>query len=364
MSHDPSSSPQGSPRSSISASSPEHAQMLQMQQQMAAMYAQMQQQQQQLQQQAAAAHAVSSSSSLSSSAPRAPEPPKIRQPLSFAGSMGSGVDDFIGEMQQQFAYYGARFPDDAAKIRFAVAYLTGAAMHWWEHQSPCTVWNDFVSRLHGRFRPVHAAMLARQKLGKLRQRPGQSVNQYISIFQNTLTPISDMGDMDQVHHFVNGLLGPIAAKVWEKHPQDLVQAIDAAVSVEAMHNFGRAALPHGGHGYGNRSSSASSSANPDAMDINNVEAASDDTDESAEEAGTHALMSKMVNQMSAMELRLNALTGNGGARGGAGGGRPPRDRIAGLDAATIKKLQAEGKCFRCKEKGHMKNECPKKPKNA
>jgi hypothetical protein len=46
-------------------------------------------------------------------------------------------------------------------------------------------------------------------------------------------------------------------------------------------------------------------------------------------------------------------------------GRPPRkDRIDGLTPEVIKKLQAEGKCFRCKEPGHMKNECPKKPKNA
>ena len=55
-----------------------------------------------------------------------------------------------------------------------------------------------------------------------------------------------MGDADQVHHFVNGLLGPIAFKVWEKHPTTLVQAIDAAVSVEAMHNYGRAAAPFPG----------------------------------------------------------------------------------------------------------------------
>jgi hypothetical protein len=358
MSHDPASSPQGSPRSSISVPSQEHAQLHQMQQQMAAMYQQMQQQQQQLQQQAAA-HAVSSSaSSSSSSAPRAPELPKIRQPSSFNGSMGFAVDDWISELQQQFAYYGTRFPDDAAKVRFAVAYLTGAAMHWWEHQTPTTVWTDFVERLHGRFRPVHAAMLARQKLGKLRQRAGQSVNQYVGLFQNTLTPIVDMGDMDQVHHFVNGLLGPLAAKVWEKHPENLVEAIDAAVSVEAMHNFGRSALP-----YGHRSSSASSSTNPDAMDLNNVEAG-EIPEESAENMGTHALVSQMLNQMSAIELRLNAMSGNGAHRNGAPGGRPRRDRIDGLDAATIKKLQAEGKCFRCKQVGHMKNECPKRPKNA
>lgn len=323
---------------------PSPEQVIQMQQHMHTLQLQVEQQQRLLQQ---AAHAGQA---------RAPEMPKIRLPNPFNGAMGFVVDDWISEMQQQFAYYGARFPDDAAKVRFATAYFTGAAMHWWEHQlTACTSWDDFVTRLHGRFRPVHAAMLARQKLGKLRQRPGQAVNQYVGLFQSTLTPITDMGAMDQVHRFVNGLLGPLAAKVWEKHPANLVAAIDAAVSVEAMHNFGRAAMP-----YGHRpaSSSTSYSSNPDAMDINNLEFEEAPVD--AADAEKDALLSKMA----AMEMRLNALSAGGASSRPSGqGGYRSRDRIAGLDPKTIKQLQSEGKCFRCKEKGHMKNECPKKPKN-
>jgi hypothetical protein len=333
------------------------AQMVYMQQQMHAMQDTITQQQQQMHAQAQQA-AAATSSSIAASVVRTPELPKIRQPSSFTGTMGFGVDDWISELQQQFAYYGPRFPDDATKIRFAVAHLTGAAMHWWEHltEQP-KVWTAFVEHLHKRFRPVHAAMLARQKLNKLRQRAGQSVNQYIGVFQNTLTPIDDMGDMDQVHQFVNGLLGPIAAKVWEKHPTDLVTAIDAAVSVEAMHNFGRAALPFGPRS-GNTGGAPSSTSNPDAMDLNNING-----EEPTEEHAALALITKMANQMSAMEMRLNALGGDRRAPSGKPGNRPPRDRIDGLDAATIKKLQAEGLCFRCKKGGHMKNECPDKPKN-
>jgi hypothetical protein len=164
--------------------------------------------------------------------------------------------------------------------------------------------------------------------------------------------------MDQVHHFVNGLLGPIGAKVWEKHPKNLVQAIDAAVSVEAMSNFGRAALP-GSSGY---RSGASPASNPDAMDINNIETSEHAPDEEYDP------MQAVLNKMAAMEMKLNALSAvpAKGAHGGKsnGGSRPPpRDRIDGLTPTLIKQLQAEGKCFRCKEKGHMRNECPKKSKN-
>ena len=354
MNDQPSASPQGSPRPSISATA-EQAQLAHLQSQMRQMQAHIEQQDQQLRaasqqlglaQQSAAAQqslmVAQQSAAVTSSGPRAPELPKIRQPASFSGAMGFVVDDWISEMQQQFAYYGARFQDDAAKVRFAVAYLTGAAMHWWENQPAAGVWhsdwNEFKKCLHGRFRPVHAAMLARQKLGKLRQRAGQSVNQYISVFQTTLTPISDMGDMDQVHQFVNGLLPPIAAKVWEKHPADLIKAIDAAVSVEAMHNFGRAALPPNPSRY----VPAGATPNPDAMDLSNIE-----QDESAPAAPANESLAPVLAMLSAMDARLNALSAAApSSRPPWRGDRPPnpKGRIPGLTADEIKKLRADIKC--------------------
>jgi hypothetical protein len=159
---------------------------------------------------------------------RKAELPKIRTPSAFSGQMGFVVDDWISEMEQQFTYYGAKFPDDTARIAFAVTFLQQNALHWWKKEPPVASWDDFVKRLHARFRPVQAAMMARQKLGKLRMRENSSVNQYASEFHVTMTPISDMGEMDQVHHFVNGLKPYIASRVWEKHPTTLKDAIDHA----------------------------------------------------------------------------------------------------------------------------------------
>ena len=92
--------------------------------------------------------------------------PKIRQPSTFAGVMGFAVDDWIGEMEQQFAYYGNKFATDVIKIEYAVAFFSGPAMHWWDHETDRDGldWTGFVRRLHGRFRPVQAAMFATSQL--------------------------------------------------------------------------------------------------------------------------------------------------------------------------------------------------------
>jgi hypothetical protein len=353
----PQGSPHSSPRPSVSAG------MSQLD-----AIAELQQLRQQVQHLYAAQQAIASQGS-SSSAPRTAELPRIRQPSTFAGAMGFSVDDWLSEMTQQFAYYGAKFPDHASCIRFAASFFTGAALHWWEHmedRSSLVDWNVFKERLHTRFRPVQAAMLARQRLGKLSQRVGQTVNQYTGSFQMILTPIADMGDADQVHHYVNGLVGPIAAKVWERHPKTLKEAIDYAVSVEAMQHYGRAAM---NASYRGGSSSSSSSAHhtsaPMEISVNNLETSADDPEEKYPAASSSSdPLSAILAKMEAMEHRLNALSSSSSSSG-SGSSRPPRSAglIPGLQPDEIARMQKEGLCFRCKKKGHMKNECPQRPKN-
>ena len=65
-----------------------------------------------------------------------PSLPKIGAPSQFKGEMGFAVDDWICELEQQFAYYNRAFPDDASRIKFAVAYLHGPAVHWWDKERP------------------------------------------------------------------------------------------------------------------------------------------------------------------------------------------------------------------------------------
>ena len=62
--------------------------------------------------------------------------------------------------------------------------------------------------------------------------------------------------------------------------------------------------------------------------------------------------------IASFDQRLNAISQM--RQGGGGSSKYGGDKIQGLTPEMIKKLQAEGKCFRCKQPGHMKNECPNK----
>ena len=314
--------------------------------------------------------------------------PKIRQPSAFRGEMGFLVDDWISEMEQQFAYYTNKFSDDSSRIKFATVHLVGNALQWWNHEPSREAllagsWANFVVCLRTRFRPVKAELIARQRLDQLRQRQGQGANQYANLFQTTLNPITDMSPADQVHKFTKGLLPHLAAKVFEKAPVDLKTAIEWAVRLEANGIYGRtAALP--GHAYGRSSYSANgsgvaSSSNSDAMDesLNNI--GMDGVDPSDPEyelssspaPNSGALNAEQVQSIfskfeSMLDQRLNSLVSGrypgqqktaAFAKGNSSGGRG-KDRVPGLTPADVVRLRAENRCFRCKKVGHMKNDCP------
>jgi hypothetical protein len=140
-----------------------------------------------------------------------------------------------------------------------------------------------------------------------------------------------------------------------------MEAIDFAVSTEAIGNFGRAAMPsrsYGNHGYGRQhggSSSSSSSAHSShvPMDINAVESFL--VEEHEQSSSAVDSVSAMLAKMEAMQQTINSLQQLKGSSS-----RRDGDRVPGLKAADIEALRKAGKCFRCKQVGHMKNECPQR----
>lgn len=341
--------------------------------------------QQQLTQQVAVSvqSQVNAASSTAAATPRV-HLPKIRQPSSFTGTIGLAVDHWLSEMDQQFTYYsqGGTLTTDNQRIQFAAAYLDGIARQWWETQADRVTlndWAEFVTRLHARFRPIQASMIARQRLDKLRMREGHNVNAYIGAFHAVTMPIQDMSVKDRIHAFCRGLTQRLAAKVWERNPTTLQEAIDYAVTAEATGVYAFRSAGHYGANTGtagvrgsSSSSSSFSSMGSAPMDLTHIAMMEDypadeptsnvGLDVSSSSAATpHVDVEALIN--SAVEQRLNAIMSNSSFK--SNGSRPSagsKNHVPGLKGDEISKLMKENRCFRCKQVGHYKND-PKCPKN-
>jgi hypothetical protein len=156
---------------------------------------------------------------------------------SFKGEVGFGVDSWLRRIVKHFEFYGIQvFQDDISRIRFAIMYLEGSAMDWWDKilesdKSKIITWELFVEALYSRFRPMQAAMVARVRLAALKQTG--TVSAYVNIFQRELTPISDMSTADQIFNFRQGLKSHIGQRVLEKMPKTLHEAMDIAILADA-----------------------------------------------------------------------------------------------------------------------------------
>jgi hypothetical protein len=350
-------SPHGSPRASMSSPSADpFAEIITLREQVAQLVQFAQQQQRS---QAAAASHQSSSSSHAPSGSRIKPPPIAR----FAGQVGAEVDTFIRDLKLQFDVFGPI--DELSRIRYAGTYFTGHAAEWWdkEDKAAITKWEEFVARLHLRFRPRNAASVARSRMRHLKQRG--AVSAYAGLFMSLLSQTPTMHVDDQIECFIEGLSSAdIRHRVLEKDAKTIQEAIECAVRAEQF-TKGSGSAAHfraGGHSYHAANSGATS--NADAMDINAVAQQEGDFDEfdSPAPPPRNAVdpLAAILSKMDVMEQRILVLSGGGSSSSSSS----RKDLVPGLKGEDIERMRKEGRCFRCQKKGHMKGDCPDKPKRS
>lgn len=294
----------------------------------------------------------------------------------FTGTMGFDVDSWLRSVKKQFAFHGdSAFPNDEKKVAYATLYLDGPAADWWEAEdkSEIRTWDDFVERLHERYRPRLAAEVARAQLHGLRQKG--SVSQLANQILRLLAHLPNMDEEDKIFAFKQALDRPIAARVAEKNPKTLQDAMYAAVQAELY--VGRAATSTSAAsawmrtGWSGRASGAATSHSvPMEVSNLNMREAEDDV-ESLEEkypeaaSRSSAPPSRDAHLLSMVQQAVQQTVAAMFQRRGVASGKrsPPHSSatskplVAGVSKADYERCRREGRCLKCKQTGHVAREC-------
>lgn len=253
-----------------------------------------------LQQQLQAAQTAAAAAT--AAAPR-PSQAKIPDPPRFNGRGRQDINNWLFLVENSCA---AHKYDEPTQLRYALALLDDLALVWWRSAmagQQSWTWGLFRAAILQAFSPVDPVKTARERLDKLQQRDSPAAY-YAMQFRQLVTQIPSMSEEDRIHRFVSGLRPAVAQQVKIQDPTSLEQAMVIAARADDRPRTFR-----------------SQSAEPQPMEL-----------------GTRDTRPR----------RETKTYDN----------RRPR-----LSYEEIKKLQNAGRCFNCKQPGHIARNCPSKPKN-
>ena len=244
-----------------------------------------------------------------------PRKPKIQKPCNY-----SGKGSVVSWTTQMTNYVNEEADDDALAI--AVSYLDGAAHEWWivysqtiEGRSIDT-WEGLKTALIRRFDTLNKGKIARDKLAKGRQ--VKDIASFNEDFLRIILDIPDISTSEQIDRYTRGLKPYIWREMCTKDYNDLTHAMRDAERIEAACRRTKHA-----ESYFAQHSPTSDTVPPPKI----IEAVRIPT--FAGQENSEPVPMEIGN------LRLKKLT--------------PQER---------EQCRKEGRCFRCRQKGHNAIKCP------
>jgi hypothetical protein len=137
---------------------------------------------------------------------------KLREPDAFDGSDTRKLRTFLALCQLNFRSLSKAFQDDESKVNYALSYLKGTALEWFEpsitdsdeEELWMSDWDEFVRQLKTNFGPADPVGDAEEGLDALRMRDGQRIAKYNVEF-NRLAAVAKWGDAPLRHAYYKGL---------------------------------------------------------------------------------------------------------------------------------------------------------------
>ena len=218
---------------------------------------------------------------------------------------------WIFQMRQYLEVYNQNL-DHA--VPFAATFLRGNALLWWRNlanQAPQT-WNAFATALTKEFQPIDAIRGARNQLSDLTQT--RSVAEYTAAFRILALAIPDLSPAEALHRYIFNLKPRTRLEVEIRNPTTLEEATHIANLYDTV------------------AFSSKSTHQP----------FSNTHQMSTMPSPSHANSPTTIAPMD-----LSAATAP----------RPTR-RLTRLTPTEYDQLRATGSCFRCRQAGHMAQNCP------
>jgi hypothetical protein len=284
--------------------------------------------------------AASNASSSSSSAPL----PKPNKPDTFKGTSSTALNWLYG-IEQYFKATKAT-NDEMYMINYAAAALRESASTWWqsiervanENNNPITTWAQWRKVFLDHYQPMKAAEQAREKLYNLIQ--SSTVSKYIDLFNNNLLHISDMSDNDKLFQFLRGLHPDIYREVHLQHPTSLVLAQNYALKAE-LDNISRAS-------WFKRNRNSGGKSNHQGYNGGNYQRGNNVPPANAAGGATPMELGQLSDASTTDSDNVNPPESELNAIG----------QLQKLDEAARAKCMKEGRCFRCRNVGHVSRNCP------
>ena len=257
-------------------------------------------------------------------------------PANFSGGRrdSESIESWLFSVEQFFALTG--LPDGMRQVQYAGSLLRGSALVWFrtmcstaEHLAFISTWPLFCSELRANFCPTNMVKLARDRLAYLRQ-TSSSVRDYVREFRAVCLDIPALSADERLDRFTRGLKSHVRREVEVREPSTFEEAVKLA---EKFDSAQRSVYPSSYSGSGGPSSRGRGHYNdngPAPMDLN--------------------------------ALQRSPRTPQGGSRPAPGRSQSPGRSFGrgGMSDEQRAKLAAEGRCFYCKETGHIRETCPKR----
>ena len=161
---------------------------------------------------------------------------------------------------------------DDQKIKYAVSYMAGDGLQWWElstiYGQNIMNYEHFKQELLKYFEPINRKINARRNINALKQMGRfASVRAYNHEFSKWLLHVPSMTPAEQIFHYSQGLKNRTRIEVERAEPQSLQDAMRIADRIDSLYQN-----TYGGgcnFGFGNNSSNGFSDG-PTPMRIGNI----------------------------------------------------------------------------------------------